>query len=191
MLTCADLVYKYKLLYSKAPASGRSALSADISVYYKPYESNGEAWRITFDRLLWALIIFQLFMTGIFTLSAPKSPIIPALMLPLIAYTLWWSYRMFTDFGPLSKYLALSSICEVQRGEGADAAAGLTGEDGVPRSQRLVLLAAGHNWNMHSQGAALSVSDATPSMTRRYTSLRPTSGPITRSRPCRAFTMAF
>lgn len=77
-------------------------------------------------------------MTGIFTLSSPKSPIVPALMLPLIVYTLWWSYRMFTDFGPLSKYLALSSICEVQRGEGADAAAGVRGEDDVTRSQRCV-----------------------------------------------------
>ena len=43
---------------------------------------------------------------------------------------------MAQDFGGLSRYLALSSICEVERGEGADAAAGVTDHDGVTRSQR-------------------------------------------------------
>lgn len=44
---------------------------------------------------------------------------------------------MTKDFKPLSTYLALSSICEVQRGEGADQAAGMRDES-VPRSQRYV-----------------------------------------------------
>ncbi|WWD22163.1 hypothetical protein CI109_106652 [Kwoniella shandongensis] len=113
----AYLVYKYKLLF----------------VYFKPYESNGEAWRISFARTLWALIIFQLFMTGLFSLR--QFFWASAAMAPLIAYTLWWSWVMYRDFGPLSEYLALSSICEVQRGEGVDGVLGVEDEGNVSRSQ--------------------------------------------------------
>ncbi|WOO82803.1 Calcium permeable stress-gated cation channel 1 [Vanrija pseudolonga] len=96
----AYLVYKYKLLF----------------IYFKPFESNGEAWKISFDRLLWALIIFQLFMTGL--LSLEQNFVLTGLMLPLISFTLWWGYTMSRDFTPLSKHIALSSICEVERGDG-------------------------------------------------------------------------
>ncbi|WVR04534.1 hypothetical protein IAU60_001541 [Kwoniella sp. DSM 27419] len=113
----AYLVYKYKLLF----------------IYFKPYESNGEAWRITFARNLWALIIFQLFMTGLFSLR--QFFWASAAMAPLILYTLWWSWVMYRDFGPLSQYLALSSICEVKRGEDPEGVAGVSPEDGISRSQ--------------------------------------------------------
>jgi hypothetical protein len=77
-------------------------------------------------------------MTGIFLLSNLKPPILALAMTPLILYTLWWSWTMIRDFGGLSRFLALSSICEVERGEGADVVAGVRGEDGVSRSQRWV-----------------------------------------------------
>lgn len=38
-------------------------------------------------------------------------------MIPLIFYTIWWGITMSRDFTPLSKFLALSNICDVQRGE--------------------------------------------------------------------------
>ncbi|EIW68814.1 hypothetical protein TREMEDRAFT_31663, partial [Tremella mesenterica DSM 1558] len=113
----AYLVYKYKLLF----------------IYFKPYESNGEAWRLTFARLLWALMIFQVFMTGLFSLRPPYY--FSGAMVPLLAYTLWWSWTMYQSYGGLSEYVALSSICEVQRGEGADSVAGVAGEGSVTRSQ--------------------------------------------------------
>lgn len=113
----AYLVFKYKLLF----------------IYFKPYESNGEAWRITFARTLWALIIFQLFMTGLFSLRTYFWA--SAIMVPLIVYTLWKSWMMWQDFGPLSEYLAISSICEVQRGEGVH---GILGVDSVSRSQSMI-----------------------------------------------------
>lgn len=40
------------------------------------------------------------------------------------------------DFDGLSKFLALSSICEVQRGEEADRVVGVRDEGEVTRSQR-------------------------------------------------------
>lgn len=110
---------------------------ADLAVYFKPYESNGEAWRITFHRLLWALLTFQLFMTGIFSLQQQREHHLwlPLAMVPLILYTLRWSWTMFQDFGPLSTYLALSSVCDVQRGEEADAVAGVAQQGSANKMQ--------------------------------------------------------
>ncbi|OWZ67604.1 hypothetical protein AYX14_04653 [Cryptococcus neoformans] len=116
----AYLVFKYKLLF----------------IYFKPYESNGEAWRITFARTLWALIIFQLFMTGLFSLRTYFWA--SAIMIPLILYTLWKSWMMWRDFGPLSEYLAISSICEVQRGEGVHGILGVDSGGAVSRSQSMI-----------------------------------------------------
>ncbi|ORX34475.1 hypothetical protein BD324DRAFT_636070 [Kockovaella imperatae] len=113
----AYLVYKYKLLF----------------MYFKPYESNGEAWRITFHRLLWGVMIFQIFMTGLFSLQKPYWLFFA--MVPLVLWTLWWSWTTDAEFKGLSEYVALSSICEVARGEGADQVVGVAEEDTVTRSQ--------------------------------------------------------
>ncbi|KZT00325.1 DUF221-domain-containing protein [Laetiporus sulphureus 93-53] len=93
------VVYKYKLLF----------------VFYKPYESQGQAWPITFARLIWGVIIFILFMTGIFVLK--KSFVLSTLLVPLLAGTIFWSWQIAKAFRPLSKYVNLSSVFEVQRGE--------------------------------------------------------------------------
>ncbi|THH04916.1 hypothetical protein EW145_g5182 [Phellinidium pouzarii] len=93
------LVYKYKLLF----------------VFYKPYESQGQAWPITFTRLIWGIIIFQVFMTGIFLLK--NSFVLSSLMVPLLFGTFVWSVYTANAFRPLSDYVNLSSVFEVQRGE--------------------------------------------------------------------------
>lgn len=84
-------------------------------MFYKPYESQGQAWPITFTRLIWGVIMFLVFMTGIFTLR--KAWIISSLLLPLLAGTLLWSWYISREFEPLSRFVGLSAICEVQRGE--------------------------------------------------------------------------
>ncbi|CAE6483261.1 unnamed protein product [Rhizoctonia solani] len=94
----AYLVYKYKLMF----------------VFYKPAESRGEAWPITFRRLMWGLTLFQIFMTGIFTLK--QSFVLASLMAPLIFGTLWWTWWIDKEYVPLSTYVSLSALCEVQRG---------------------------------------------------------------------------
>ncbi|KAG6908443.1 hypothetical protein DXG01_004526 [Tephrocybe rancida] len=93
------VVYKYKLLF----------------VFYKPYESQGQAWPITFIRLIWGVVIFLLFMIGIFTLR--QSYIISSLLVPLLAGTVIWSWYVDKNLKPLSKFVSLSSVFEVQRGE--------------------------------------------------------------------------
>ncbi|KAI0720255.1 hypothetical protein C8T65DRAFT_633946 [Cerioporus squamosus] len=95
----AYVVYKYKLLF----------------VFYKPYESQGQAWPITFVRLIWGVIIFIIFMSGMFIVK--KSFILATLLAPLLAGTLLWWYYTDKQFRPLSKFVSLSSVHEVERGE--------------------------------------------------------------------------
>ncbi|OJT11675.1 Calcium permeable stress-gated cation channel 1 [Trametes pubescens] len=95
----AYVVYKYKLLF----------------VFYKPYESQGQAWPITFVRLIWGVLIFIVFMIGLFILK--KSFILASLLAPLLGGTLLWWYYTDKQFRPLSKYVSLSSVHEVERGE--------------------------------------------------------------------------
>ncbi|KAG0698644.1 hypothetical protein DFH29DRAFT_810066 [Suillus ampliporus] len=95
----AYFVYKYKLMF----------------VFYKPYESQGQAWPLTFVRLIWGIIIFQTFMIGILTLR--KCYIMSSLLVPLLVATAIWSWYIHETFKPLSSAVCLSSVCEVERGE--------------------------------------------------------------------------
>jgi hypothetical protein len=84
-------------------------------VFYKPYESQGQAWAITFTRLIWGVIIFLVFMTGIFALK--QAFIISSLVTPLLIGTVLWSWYIIKIYAPLSEHVSLSSVCEVERGE--------------------------------------------------------------------------
>ncbi|KAF5342756.1 hypothetical protein D9757_014508 [Collybiopsis confluens] len=95
----AYVVYKYKLLF----------------VFYKPYESQGQAWPLTYVRLIWGVIIFLMFMTGFFLLS--QSFVLSSLLIPLWVGTLFWSWWAHKKLTPLSEYVNLSSVFEVERGE--------------------------------------------------------------------------
>ncbi|KAF8838304.1 DUF221-domain-containing protein [Paxillus ammoniavirescens] len=97
----AYIVYKYKLLF----------------VFYKPYESRGQAWPLTFVRLIWGIIIFQIFMIGILTLR--QCYIMSSLLAPLVVATVVWAWYIHEAFRPLSNAVCLSSVCEVERGEDA------------------------------------------------------------------------
>lgn len=105
------------------------------AVFYKPYESQGQAWPITFTRLIWGIIIFQVFMTGLFLLK--KGYVLSSFMALLLFATFVWSVYTAQIFEPLSKYVNLSSVFEVQRGEeSADIQRMRTGHP-VTLSQRL------------------------------------------------------
>lgn len=54
-------------------------------------------------------------MIGVFSLS--KSLVLSSLMVPMLAFTAWWAWYMHTKFRPLSRFINLDSVYEVQRGE--------------------------------------------------------------------------
>lgn len=94
----AYVIYKHKLLF----------------VFYKSYESRGQAWPLSTNRCIWALLLFQLFQLSLF--SVRKQLLLSALTLPLLAFTAWFGRFLDRTFGPLSDYVNVSSIAEVDRG---------------------------------------------------------------------------
>lgn len=84
---------------------------------------------------------FQLFMVGLFTLDGAWKT--SAATLPLVAITIFWTWRTFKTFEPLCDNVSLTLIADVQRGEGAESVMRTAGEpegdSGVTRSQTLVL----------------------------------------------------
>jgi hypothetical protein len=107
-------------------------------VFYKPYESQGQAWPITFARMIWGVFIFLIFMTGIFILR--KAYVLSSLLAPLLVGTLVWWWYMDKTFRSLSKHIGLGSICEVQRGEDSAEVTRLKAGHPVTWSQRRVSL---------------------------------------------------
>jgi len=113
----AYVVYKYKLLF----------------VFYKPYESQGQAWPITFTRLILGVVMFLVFMTGIFALK--KAFFVSSLVSPLIIGTILWAWYIVKIYTPLSEHVSLSSVCEVERGEETAEVVRLRAGHPVTRSQ--------------------------------------------------------
>ena len=103
-------------------------------VFYKPYESKGEAWPITFARLMWGIVLFQVLMIGILTLS--KSVVLSTLMLPLLAVTAYWGWRMQHECRPYAKFAELDKVFEAQR----------NGADAMTRSQAEEHITASHTY---------------------------------------------
>jgi calcium permeable stress-gated cation channel len=83
------------------------------------------------------VVIFQILMTGIFTLEGYFT--LSVIMTPLILFTMWWGWSTYDHFRGLSEYVSLSSVSEVQRGEDSDEVARLRAGAGVVSwSQRSV-----------------------------------------------------
>ncbi|GAA5948371.1 hypothetical protein JCM3765_001391 [Sporobolomyces pararoseus] len=94
----AYLCYKYRLLF----------------VFYRPYESRGQAWPIAFNRVGLALLIFQIFMFGLFTVR--KAFLLSFLMIPLSLSTIYIMYYFNLIYSPLSKFINLSQAAQVTHG---------------------------------------------------------------------------
>ena len=73
-------------------------------------------------------------MTGIFILK--KSFILATLLAPLLAGTITWAWHTHKVFRPLSKYVSLSSVFEVERGEDSEDVLRLRSGHPVSWSQR-------------------------------------------------------
>lgn len=77
-------------------------------------------------------------MSGIFILRG--SWVLSGLIAPLLVSVVVWAWHVDRTFRPLSKYVALSSVCEVQRGEDAADVVRLKTGHPVTWSQRCVYL---------------------------------------------------
>jgi calcium permeable stress-gated cation channel len=75
-------------------------------------------------------------MIGIFTLKG--SIFLPVLLVPLLGGTVIWSWYMHKSLKPLSKFVSLSSVFEVERGEESTDVMQLRAGHPVTWSQRCV-----------------------------------------------------
>lgn len=98
--------YKYQLLYAMD----------------HPQHATGGAWPMICYRILLGLGVFQLVMAGIIALKTAFTA--AGLVLPLIPFTIWYSYYFARTYEPLMKFIALRSI---RRESNADV--NLAGED--------------------------------------------------------------
>jgi hypothetical protein len=84
--------YKYQLLYAMD----------------HPQHATGGAWTMICYRIMVGLGVFQLTMAGVIALRKAFTP--AALVVPLIGFTIWFSYFYGRTYEPLTKYIALRSI---------------------------------------------------------------------------------
>lgn len=85
-------VYKYQLIYS----------------YVHPPHSTGKVWPMIFRRLIFGLIIFQLFMCG--TLALEGAILLAILCTPLFLVTLVVAWNFERYYLPLHNFIALRAI---------------------------------------------------------------------------------
>lgn len=84
--------YKYQLLYAMD----------------HPQHSTGAAWTIIAYRIMLGLGIFQTAMAGVIALKQNFTA--AALVVPLLGFTIWFSFFYEKTYEPLTKYIALRSI---------------------------------------------------------------------------------
>ncbi|KAJ4154108.1 hypothetical protein LMH87_010571 [Akanthomyces muscarius] len=74
----------------------------------QPQHATGGAWRIICSRLVIGILVFEVVMVGrIASLSAFVQSVS---ILPLLPFTIWYSYYFTRRFEPLTKYIALRNI---------------------------------------------------------------------------------
>ncbi|CAD6980520.1 unnamed protein product [Tilletia controversa] len=109
----AYLVNKYKLIF----------------VFYKSYESKGQAYPLSAQRMVFSLLLFQVFQFSLF--SVRKQFIFSTLILPLLFGTFWYGRHLARTFAPLSEFVNLQSVREMEaQGVHGDIDAAGTGLDG-------------------------------------------------------------
>ncbi|OQE28342.1 hypothetical protein PENSTE_c003G00025 [Penicillium steckii] len=85
-------IYKYQLLYAMDHQQ----------------HSTGRAWPMICNRVFVGLVVYQLAMIGVLALR--KDITRPLLLLPLLGFTVWFSYWFGRNYEPLMKFIALKSI---------------------------------------------------------------------------------
>jgi calcium permeable stress-gated cation channel len=84
--------YKYQLLYAMDHQQ----------------HATGRGWTMICYRIMLGLGVFQLTMAGVIALKEAFTP--AALVVPLIGFTIWFSYFYGRTYEPLTRYIALRSI---------------------------------------------------------------------------------
>lgn len=112
-------VFKYMVLYAMD----------------QPQHATGGAWRIICYRIIIGILVFEVVMFG--QIATLKAFIQSVCILPLIPFTVWYSYYFKRRFEPLTKYIALRAI-ETELDSSAVLDDQFDDEAGVPPSQGIL-----------------------------------------------------
>lgn len=95
-----QFIYKYQLLYAMDHQQ----------------HSTGRAWPMICNRVLVGLVVYQLAMIGVLALRRAITRSL--LLVPLLGFTVWFTYFFSRNYEPLMKFIALKSINRDQPGGG-------------------------------------------------------------------------
>ncbi|KAJ5143888.1 uncharacterized protein N7515_002675 [Penicillium bovifimosum] len=98
--TIGKFIYKYQLLYAMDHQQ----------------HSTGRAWPMICNRVFVGLVVHQLAMIGVLALRRAITRSL--LLVPLLGFTVWFSYWFGRTYEPLMKFIALKSINRDQPGGG-------------------------------------------------------------------------
>ncbi|KAK2612735.1 hypothetical protein QQS21_001186 [Conoideocrella luteorostrata] len=106
----------------------------------QPQHATGGAWRIICYRIVIGLLVFETVMVG--QIASFKAFVQSAAILPLIPFTIWYSYYFSRRFEPLTKCIALRAIKNGEHGndEGySEEAVEEASDDDTPHFHRQLL----------------------------------------------------
>lgn len=97
-----NLIYRYQLLYM---------------MDHQPH-STGRAWPMICSRVFVGLVLFQLAMIGVLALRRAITRSL--LLVPLLGFTVWFTYYFTRTYEPLMKFIALKAIDRDRPGGGGE-----------------------------------------------------------------------
>ncbi|KIL92626.1 hypothetical protein FAVG1_03806 [Fusarium avenaceum] len=103
----------------------------------QPQHATGGAWRIICYRVIVGLIVFEVVMVG--RIAAWKGFIQSVCVLPLIPFTIWYTYYIKRRFEPLTKYIALRAVRADQDPDDAAALDDAFQDEEVQRPSQTIL----------------------------------------------------
>ncbi|KAH7134227.1 hypothetical protein EDB81DRAFT_94006 [Dactylonectria macrodidyma] len=121
--TLGYFTYKYMLLYAMD----------------QPQHATGGAWRIICYRIIIGLVVFETVMLGQIASIAKLTAFIPSIfIIPLIPFTIWYSYYIKQRFEPLTLHIALRAIRTNRASEEEAISDDVFDDEGSPPSRRLL-----------------------------------------------------
>ncbi|KAI8689687.1 hypothetical protein NCS56_00232400 [Fusarium sp. Ph1] len=103
----------------------------------QPQHATGGAWRIICQRIIVGLLVFEVVMFG--QIATQQAFIQSACILPLVPFSIWYSYYIKQRFEPLTIYIALRAIRADEDPEDSAAMDDAFEEEDGPRPSQAIL----------------------------------------------------
>ncbi|KAL2691481.1 hypothetical protein Neosp_001867 [[Neocosmospora] mangrovei] len=103
----------------------------------QPQHATGGAWRIICQRIIIGLLVFEVVMFG--KIATQKAFITSIFILPLVPFSIWYSYYIKQRFEPLTIYIALRAIRADEDPEDSAAMDDAFEEEDGPRPSQAIL----------------------------------------------------